>query len=164
MKETKRLYLALLVLAVGFFWCMCAGLFWPAQAAEDPEKGAREAVHAAVAAEGGRDWDAFLDLQCAAARGRWGPQIGAHYRDKRPTGVDCLPAVRVTALTTLSDAHSTAICAAYEGRYDAMAVYLARVEYAHGPDFSGSGRSIRIRRFILGLEHGRWRVLEPVLP
>ena len=61
MKETKRLYLALLVLAVGFFWCMCAGLFWPAQAAEDPEKGAREAVHAAVAAEGGRDWDAFLE-------------------------------------------------------------------------------------------------------
>ena len=86
MKETKRLYLALLVLAVGFFWCMCAVLFWPAQAAEDPEKGAREAVRAAVAAEGGRDWDAFLDLQCAAARGRWGPQIGAHYRDKRPTG------------------------------------------------------------------------------
>lgn len=41
MKETKRLYLALLVLAAGFFWCMCAGLFWPAQAAEDPEKGAR---------------------------------------------------------------------------------------------------------------------------
>ena len=78
--------------------------------------------------------------------------------------MDCLPAVRVTALTTLSDAHSTAICAAYDGRYDAMAVYLARVEYAHGPDFSGSGRSIRIRRFILGLEHGRWRVLEPVLP
>ena len=117
-----------------------------------------------LAAEGGRDWDAFLELQCAAARGRWGTQIGAHYRDKRPTGVDCLPAVRVTALTTLSDAHSTAICAAYEGRYDAMAVYLARVEYAHGPDFSGSGRSIRIRRFILGLEHGRWRVLEPVLP
>ena len=77
LKETKRLYLALLVLAVGFFWCMCAGLFWPAQAAEDPEKGAREAVHAAVAAEGGRDWDAFLDLQCAAARGRWGTQIRA---------------------------------------------------------------------------------------
>ena len=87
MKETKRLYLALLVLAAGFFWCMCAGLFWPAQAAEDPEKGAREAVRAAVAAEGGRDWDAFLELQCAAARGRWGTQIGAHYRDKRPTGV-----------------------------------------------------------------------------
>lgn len=69
MKETKRLYLALLVLAVGFFWCMCAGLFWPAQAAEDPEKGAREAVRAAVAAEGGRDWDAFLELQCAATCG-----------------------------------------------------------------------------------------------
>ena len=48
MKETKRLYLALLVLAVGFFWCMCAGLFWPAQAAEDPEKGAREAVRVRI--------------------------------------------------------------------------------------------------------------------
>ena len=40
MKETKRLYLALLVLAAGFFWCMCAGLFWPAQAEEDSDKGA----------------------------------------------------------------------------------------------------------------------------
>ena len=70
MKETKRLYLALLVLAAGFFWCMCAGLFWPAQAAEDPEKGAREAVRAAVGAEGGRALVPFEEFHCGAPRGR----------------------------------------------------------------------------------------------
>lgn len=86
MKETKRLYLALLVLAAGFFWCMCAGRFWPAPGGGGSGKGGAGGRARSRGRRSGRDWDAFLELQCAAARGRWGTQIGAHYRDKRPTG------------------------------------------------------------------------------